>query len=63
MPLAGRGKPDEVGRTVEAPLAGELPYTVEQVVRVDGGASLRIMCRQRNSSAFKAALMFRVLLH
>ena len=41
--VARWGEPDEVGRTVAALLAGELPYTVGQVVRVDGGASLRII--------------------
>ena len=42
-PVPRWGEPDEVGRTVAALLAGELPYTVGQVVRVDGGASLRII--------------------
>jgi 3-oxoacyl-[acyl-carrier protein] reductase len=42
-PVARWGEPDEVGRTVAALLAGELPYTVGQVVRVDGGASMRII--------------------
>ena len=34
------GEPEEVGRVVAALLAGELPYTVGQAVRVDGGATL-----------------------
>ena len=42
-PIARWGEPDEVGAAVAALLAGELPYTVGQVVRVDGGATLRVI--------------------
>jgi len=42
-PVPRWGEPEEVGRVVAALLAGELPYTVGQAVRVDGGATLRIV--------------------
>ena len=38
-PLPRWGEPEVVGRVVAALLAGELPYTVGQAVRVDGGAT------------------------
>lgn len=42
-PVPRWGTPEEVGRTVAALVAGELAYTVGQVVRVDGGAALRVI--------------------
>jgi 3-oxoacyl-[acyl-carrier protein] reductase len=42
-PVPRWGEPEEVGRAVAALLAGELPYTAGQVVRIDGGAALRVI--------------------
>jgi 3-oxoacyl-[acyl-carrier protein] reductase len=42
-PVPRWGEPAEVGRVVASLLAGDLPYTVGQVIRVDGGATLRVI--------------------
>ena len=35
------GTPDDVGRTVSALARGEVPYATGQVIRVDGGLTIR----------------------
>ena len=40
-PIARWGEPEDVGRTVATLAAGGLPFTVGQVVYVDGGLNLR----------------------
>ena len=39
-PIARWGEPADVGRTVAAVATGQLPFSVGQVIYVDGGLSL-----------------------
>jgi NAD(P)-dependent dehydrogenase (short-subunit alcohol dehydrogenase family) len=37
------GEPEDVGRAIRALVSGDIPYATGQVLKIDGGMTIRVM--------------------